>query len=257
MRASLLLLAGASLIATPAFADTLREALVPAYATNPDLTGQREALKVTDANVAIARAAGRPQVSATVGLNRDLTRSGILDTRRQGPRPLRRGRSQLSAVQRRRGPQQRRAPPSDPGRGRPRDAARGRRRRLHRRRRRLHGRHPRPRDRRIERTIMSGSSTNLEATRDRFEIGDLTRTDVAQSEARLQLGRSPLATAQGRLTAQRGELSPGHRLAPRARLPRRRRCRRFPPAPTKRCGSRSPTTPTCIAVTRQADRRRL
>ena len=27
--------------------------------------------------------------------------------------------------------------------------------------------------------------TNLEATRDRFEIGDLTRTDVAQSEARL------------------------------------------------------------------------
>ena len=35
--------------------------------------------------------------------------------------------------------------------------------------------------------------TNLEATRDRFEIGDLTRTDVAQSEARLQLGRSQLA----------------------------------------------------------------
>jgi outer membrane protein len=44
-------------------------------------------------------------------------------------------------------------------------------------------------------------TTNLEATRDRFEIGDLTRTDVAQSEARLQLGRSQTATAQGRLTA--------------------------------------------------------
>jgi outer membrane protein len=43
--------------------------------------------------------------------------------------------------------------------------------------------------------------TNLEATRDRFQIGDLTRTDVAQSEARLQLGRSQLAEAQGRLTA--------------------------------------------------------
>ena len=40
--------------------------------------------------------------------------------------------------------------------------------------------------------------TNLEATRDRFEIGDLTRTDVAQSEARLSLGRSNLATAAGR-----------------------------------------------------------
>jgi outer membrane protein len=44
-------------------------------------------------------------------------------------------------------------------------------------------------------------TTNLEATRDRFEIGDLTRTDVAQSEARLQLGRSQTATAEGRLTA--------------------------------------------------------
>ena len=32
--------------------------------------------------------------------------------------------------------------------------------------------------------------TNLQATRDRFEVGDLTRTDVAQSEARLALARS-------------------------------------------------------------------
>jgi outer membrane protein len=41
--------------------------------------------------------------------------------------------------------------------------------------------------------------TNLQATRDRFEVGDLTRTDVAQSEARLALARSTLAGAQGRL----------------------------------------------------------
>ena len=44
-------------------------------------------------------------------------------------------------------------------------------------------------------------STNLQATRDRFEIGDLTRTDVAQSEARLELARSSLATARARLSA--------------------------------------------------------
>jgi outer membrane protein len=43
--------------------------------------------------------------------------------------------------------------------------------------------------------------TNLQATRDRFQVGDLTRTDVAQSEARLALARSNLATAQGRLQA--------------------------------------------------------
>jgi len=42
--------------------------------------------------------------------------------------------------------------------------------------------------------------TNLQATRDRFEVGDLTRTDVAQSEARLALARSTLATVEGRLT---------------------------------------------------------
>ena len=41
--------------------------------------------------------------------------------------------------------------------------------------------------------------TNLQASRDRFEVGDLTRTDVAQSEARLSLARSNLALAQGRL----------------------------------------------------------
>ncbi|MEO7654284.1 MAG: hypothetical protein ABIS23_01200, partial [Sphingomicrobium sp.] len=68
----------AALLAGTASADTLREALVSAYRSNPTLTGEREGLKVDDAGVAIARAAGRPQISATVGLNRDLTRSGIL-----------------------------------------------------------------------------------------------------------------------------------------------------------------------------------
>ncbi len=43
--------------------------------------------------------------------------------------------------------------------------------------------------------------TNLQATKDQFEVGSLTRTDVAQSEARLALARSQLATAQGRLRA--------------------------------------------------------
>lgn len=41
--------------------------------------------------------------------------------------------------------------------------------------------------------------TNLQATRDRFEIGDLTRTDVAQSEARLQVARGQLKLVQAQL----------------------------------------------------------
>jgi outer membrane protein len=43
--------------------------------------------------------------------------------------------------------------------------------------------------------------TNLQASRDRFEVGDLTRTDVAQSEARLALAQSQLELAEGRLTS--------------------------------------------------------
>jgi outer membrane protein len=68
----------AALAAGPASADTLREALVSTYVTNPTLTGQREALKAVDTTVDIARAGGRPRVNATVGLNRNLTRSGII-----------------------------------------------------------------------------------------------------------------------------------------------------------------------------------
>ena len=45
--------------------------------------------------------------------------------------------------------------------------------------------------------------TNLEAARDRFEIGDLTRTDVAQSEARLAVATGDFRTAQANLIRAR------------------------------------------------------
>jgi outer membrane protein len=75
----------AAFMASAADADTLREALVSAYNNNPTLTGQRQAVEATDATVAIARAAGRPQISADVGLNKNLARSGVLDTGSNGP----------------------------------------------------------------------------------------------------------------------------------------------------------------------------
>lgn len=40
---------------------------------------------------------------------------------------------------------------------------------------------------------------SLRAAQDRFDVGEVTRTDVAQAEARLSLSRSNLATAQGDL----------------------------------------------------------
>ncbi|MDL2341264.1 MAG: TolC family outer membrane protein [Pseudomonadota bacterium] len=216
--------AAAALLGGSASADTLREALVSAYRTNPTLTGQRETLRGTDANVAIAKAAGRPQLSATVGLNRDLTRSGILDTGSKGPTvsvgadlslPLFNGgsvKNNIRAAQTR----------VEAGRATLRavegdvfvqavsaymDVIR---------------------DRAIvelNQNNVKVLGTNLEATKDRFQIGDLTRTDVAQSEARLQLGRSQLSISDGRLTSSEavyrqvvghppGELAPPPPLPP-------------------------------------------
>ena len=191
----------AALMAGTASADTLREALVSAYQTNPTLTAQRETLRGTDANVAIARAAGRPQVSGTVGLNRNLTRSGVIaqtqgnshnislsggvdvtyplfnggavkNSVRAAETRVEAGRATLRAVE---GDVFTQAVAAYM------DVIR---------------------DRAIvelNENNVKVLGTNLEATQDRFQIGDLTRTDVAQSEARLSLGRSQLATAQGRL----------------------------------------------------------
>jgi outer membrane protein len=188
----------AALMGGTASADTLREALVSSYRANPTLTAQREALRATDASVAIARAAGRPQISGTVGLNRDLTRSGVLDVGGKGPSlstgvdlsyPLFNGGSVRNSV---------RAAETRVEAGRATLRA-------------VEGDVFTQavaaymdviRDRAIVELNQNNVrvlTTNLEATRDRFQIGDLTRTDVAQSEARLQLGRSQLSLAQGRL----------------------------------------------------------
>ena len=43
----------------------------------------------------------------------------------------------------------------------------------------------------------------LRQTRDRFNVGEVTRTDVAQSESRLAAGRSPVLTAEANYTTSR------------------------------------------------------
>ena len=189
-----------ALVAGSASADTLREALNLAYATNPTLTAQRESLKATDATVAIARAAGRPTVSATVGVNRDLTQAGVFN--RGGKGPYVTGGVDLSY-------------PLFNG-GAVRNGIEAAKTRVEAGRATL---------RAVEGDLFTEAvaaymdvirdraivelndnqvkllGTNLEATRDRFQIGDLTRTDVAQSESRLSQGRANLAGAQGRLTS--------------------------------------------------------
>ena len=192
---------GATLLGGTASADTLREALNSTYRTNPTLNAQRETLKSTDATVAIARAGGRPTIIGTVGVNRNLTRSGVIAQTQGGDHNISlSGGADLSI-------------PLFQG-GSVRNAVQAAKTRVEAGRATL---------RAVEGDIFTEAvaaymdvmrdrsivelnannvkvlDTNLEATRDRFEIGDVTRTDVAQSEARLSLGRSQLATAQGRL----------------------------------------------------------
>ncbi len=64
-------------------------------------------------------------------------------------------------------------------------------------------------------------SQELRAARDRFEVGEITRTDVALAEARLAAARSALAAAEGGLIQSREEYSatvgrkPGNLVAPK------------------------------------------
>jgi outer membrane protein len=194
---------GATLLGGTASADTLREALNSTYRTNPTLNAQRETLKSTDATVAIARAGGRPTIIGTVGVNRNLTRSGVIAQTQGGDHnislsggadlsiPLYQGGSVRNAVQ----------------------AAKTRVEAGRATLRAVEGDifteavaayMDVMRDRSIVELNANNVKvldTNLEAAQDRFQIGDVTRTDVAQSEARLSLGRSRLVTSQGRLTA--------------------------------------------------------
>ncbi|MDQ3075041.1 MAG: TolC family outer membrane protein [Pseudomonadota bacterium] len=239
-----------ALLAGTASADTLREALVSTYATNPTLTAQRQSLRSTDANVAIARAAGRPSVGVTIGVNRDLTQSGVF--RRAGKGPYVNGGVDLSY-------------PLFTG-GAVRNQIQAARVRVEAARATL---------RAVEGDVFTEAvaaymdvirdraivelnnnqvrvlTTNLQAARDRFEIGDITRTDVAQSDARLSLARAALATVQGRLSSSEENYRRiiGRRpdaLQPPPPLPP------LPTSPDQAVQIALANNPDLIAITRQA-----
>ena len=240
----------AALAAGTASADTLREALLSTYETNPTITAQREALKATDATVAIARAAGRPQLSATAGVNRDLSRSGILETNAHGPT--------LSVG----------ADVSMPlfSGGRVSNSVKAAKTRVEAGRALLRGTEGDVftqavaaymdviRDRAIvelNHNNVRVLETNLQATQDRFEIGDVTRTDVAQSQARLELGRANLAISEGNEAASEQEYrrvighEPGD-LAPPPPLPP------LPKTPEQAVQIALANNPDIVAASRQA-----
>jgi len=196
--AALLALAAAT---APANADDLQGALAAAYATNPDLAAARASQRATDEGVPIARAAGLPSLSGTatyteyvkksansfIAPDRGVDANGTLSV------PIYAGGGVRNAVL----AAKTRVEAGQAGlRGTEagvfsqvvaaymdviRDAA-------------TVG---------LNQNNVQVLEVNLKATSDRFEIGDVTRTDVAQSNSRLALARADLRSAEAALVASR------------------------------------------------------
>ena len=204
-------------------AETLNGALVKAYLINPDINAQRAQVRQTDESVPEANAGYLPKISAVRERRRSRTRTAI----RFSPAPRAANTTDelcprhVSAQIRRPGQSDhlRRLPDDqqDPERG----IAGARRARATAQHRAEHaaGR-PSPRIWTFCRTPRSSNSTattstfckeQLRETNDRFTVGEVTRTDVAQAEASLAERQRDPAHRPGRARSLGRHLSAGDR----------------------------------------------
>jgi len=193
--------AGAGLLAAPAQGEDLREALSQAYRTNPTLQSARADQRALDETLPIERADGLPRASATGSYTEYLHDSGKTPT---SPDRLLSGQVTLAV-------------PVYSG-GAVRNAMQAAKGRIEAGRADLRGTESSVFAQvvaaymdvilseaviELRRNLVKVLETDLQATTDRFEIGELTRTDVAQSEARLQLARGDARSAEANLIAAR------------------------------------------------------
>ncbi len=179
---------------------SLRDALIMAYRGNPDLQGERATLRATDEGVPIARSAGLPGVNSSGGFTETLHNTN------QGLGPARTAQAGIDL-----------SVPVYAG-GAVRNSVRAAETRVEAGRSQLRATEADIftqvvtayvdviRDEaivRLNQQNVRALEVNLQASRDRFEVGDLTRTDVAQSEARLALAQGQLRTAEARLIGSR------------------------------------------------------
>ena len=192
---------GAVTLAAPAQADTLREALVETYKTNPTLQAARADQRATDEGVPIARASGLPSANVTATHVEFVRQSA----------------NSFTAPERNLGVDAQLLVPVYSG-GAVKNSIAAARQRVAAGQASL---------RSTESTVFAQVvaaymdvlrtealaalsanqvqvlGVNLQATSDRFEIGDLTRTDVAQSQSRLAQAQSDLRLAQANLVTAR------------------------------------------------------
>src|SRR4051794_33030248 len=238
----LALFAATALAGIPGFAiaDTLDGALVQAYTNNPQLNAQRAAARATDENVSIALAGYRPRVSATGSIGEQ-----YLDQLSKATNPN----TGNSVYTRTTGL----ANVDTLGATATQTLFNGFQTSSRTRQAEAQVLAARETLRTTEQTVLLNAVTaymnllrdtailelqrsnvnvleaTLRQTRDRFNVGEVTRTDVAQSESRLAAGRSQLLNAESNYVTSKaqyrqvigvdpGKLAPGtpvDRLSPR------------------------------------------
>lgn len=219
--ASVAIIAVAAGMAAPAWAETLREAIALAYQTNPSLLAQRANQRALDESIVQARAGLRPRLDVTIsgshaqsygdraGFEGDSASAsiGLSQTLWSGGRighgitaaeaDILAGRENLRDIE-----QTVLASVIQAYADVIRDAE----------------------ILRIRQANLGVLQRQLEEASARFEVGEITRTDVAQSEARLAQSEADLANAQAQLSVSRASYaavvgqSPGD-LAPMPELP--------------------------------------
>ncbi|WP_017667096.1 TolC family outer membrane protein [Sandarakinorhabdus sp. AAP62] len=191
-------LLGASLLGlSPVSAETLQGALAKAYQTNPTLNAARANQMATDENVPIQRAAGLPSAQINSTFNENVLIPGgqfiiiprSMQTQGQLTVPIYQGglvKNGIKAADARvaAGEETLRATEASVFS------------------QVVAAYNDVLRDTQIvelNRNNVKNLEVNLRATQDRFEVGDLTRTDVAQSEARLSQAKADLRNAEANL----------------------------------------------------------
>ena len=198
---------------TPVLADTIEAALVRAYQNNPQLNAQRAQVRITDENVPQALSGYRPKVAVTASAGYQYT--DTLTT--QGGDANRLVKTDIHGAN----------PPRSVGATVTQTLFNGQQ--TANRTRAAEGQVSGAREalRALEQAVLLSGATiymdylrdsaivevqksnvrvleqTLKQTRDRFNVGEVTRTDVAQSEAQLAAGRTQLLTAEANLVTTR------------------------------------------------------
>jgi outer membrane protein len=198
---------------TPALADTIEAALVRAYQNNPQLNAQRALVRSTDENVPQALSGYRPKVSLTASAGYQYT--DTLSTANGSPTQL--VRSDIHGAN----------PPRSVGMTVTQTLFNGQQTANKTRAAESQVSGAREGLRVLEQSVLLSAATiymdylrdaaivevqksnvrvleqTLKQTQDRFNVGEVTRTDVAQSEAQLAAGKTQELTAEANLVTTR------------------------------------------------------